>query len=236
MKKKVLVIGSGDIGEEIHRVLLNSEEFGDVVLLPRYGMELVIFRNRIRDALFENDPDVVVNALGVFDFSIIPDDDFYRQSKMFDNIFTANVFLPWWIANKFCLINESVIGWKCLVNIGSESSFIPHSNSSLYCSSKAALSMLTKCLDKDLRKDNFCVFQVNPGIVRDTKMGNAVCKDFGIVTKDELAFFIYELLLMPPAQLAGKEFNIGCSEEYMTIKKSEYDSLVGNTNSLARKL
>lgn len=53
----------------------------------------------------------------------------------------------------------------CLINISSGAAHKPKVGWSAYCSSKAAMDMLTKVIGKENNSKNFCAFSIAPGVV-----------------------------------------------------------------------
>ena len=60
-----------------------------------------------------------------------------------------------------------------IVNIASISGFLPESTNSAYCSTKAAVIMLTRCLSQEYSKTNVRVNAVAPGMINTNMLNNA---------------------------------------------------------------
>ena len=79
-------------------------------------------------------------------------------------------------------------GGGAIVNVGSTSGLAGDADYATYCSSKAALLMLTQCLAADLGADAVRVNTVSPGITITPKIRDLVAKDFPSFQAFEQAF------------------------------------------------
>lgn len=210
----VLIVGEGELGKAVGK---EFSGFYNVLSINRtkLGRELSEkeFLDAIEQIIKNYSPMILVNCVGHFELT--PTDGVYR-AKQFERIFVPNVKLAWNISRVYFENMIDVDSWKYLVHIGSESAIIPHTNSALYCASKAALFMLTKNLARDWYTDNFCVFQVDPGVIENTDMGSI--KNLGelgntyryhsFVTKEIVAKFVRNLVELGP-YTAGQSYPIG---------------------------
>nr|MDQ3072992.1 SDR family NAD(P)-dependent oxidoreductase [Bacteroidota bacterium] len=85
--------------------------------------------------------------------------------------FNVNLIAPAVLANAFIKSYEGMEAEKWIINISSGAAQSPIDGWSSYCSSKAGLDMLsrTAALEREKRKDGFCIVSIAPGIV-DTPM------------------------------------------------------------------
>jgi len=105
--------------------------------------------------------DILVNNAGIADFGTITDPNIMAQ---FDNIMRTNLRAPFLLTH---LLAPHLIKTKGnIVNISSLTGLHPYGGTPVYCSSKAALDMFTKCLAIDLGPKGVRVNSVNPGWVR----------------------------------------------------------------------
>ncbi len=98
-------------------------------------------------------------------------------------------------------------GW--IVNVASSSGKKPYPKQGLYCASKAALIMLSKCMALELRDHGIRVHAVCPGAV-DTRMSDQVHPERhrqGWIQPEDVASTILHLLAMPP-HIATDEISV----------------------------
>jgi len=212
----VLIVGEGDLGLAMRDEFTCGNYSPLTVNRTNLGRKFTYgeFCNRISQTIKQYKPSILINCVGHFQFT--PTDGNPLRVKEFEDIFTPNVKLAWDISRmyRYWMIEDD--SWKTLVNIGSESALIPHTDSALYCSSKAALLMLTRNLARDWYKDKICVFQVDPGIIMDTKIGSEdnlgelgdTYEGHKFVTKEIVAKFVRSLVELGP-YTAGHSYPIG---------------------------
>jgi len=207
--QKVLVIGEGFLGKAIIGELQHG--YYEVMSVNRthlgHKYSEVEFLNKVYTVMLGYQPDIVINCIGHFAFS--PTTEAVPPRIVFDEIFDANVKLAWRIARGFREVVNLGEEHKYLVHIGSESAFIPHSHSALYCASKAALTMLTQNLARDWQRD-ICVFQVDPGVIRDSGMAKFIGYELFefLVDAKTVAKFTRSLLELGP-YTSGHSYPIG---------------------------
>jgi benzil reductase ((S)-benzoin forming) len=98
-----------------------------------------------------------------------------HTSEEIINSFNVNLIAPTIIASKFI---ERTLNYSCekrIINISSGAAKKPYDGWSTYCSSKAALDMLTRCVNVEQNKKEFPVnvISFDPGIM-DTEMQNDI--------------------------------------------------------------
>jgi len=207
--QKVLVIGEGFVGKAIIQELRRGDyevfSVNRTHLSHKYNE--AEFLNKIYTVMLGHQPDIVINGIGHFAFS--PTTETVPPKKTFDEIFDVNVKLAWRIARGFYSTAKFGEEKKYLIHLGSESAFIPHSRSALYCASKAALTMLTKNLARDWQ-DKICVFQVDPGVIRDSGMAKFIGYEDSdyLVTVETVAKLVRNLLELGP-YTSGHSYPIG---------------------------
>ena len=105
--------------------------------------------------------DILINCAGVFPQGSI---DSYSVDKI-TQTFNINI-LSNFILTKYFSKNMKKHQWGRIVNIGSSSSYNGFKDSSLYCSTKHALSGLSKSLDDELSNYSIRVFDIMPGSIK----------------------------------------------------------------------
>ena len=85
--------------------------------------------------------------------------------------YQLNIISPHILISKFIKQYENYICKKIIINISSGAASSPYDGWSMYCSSKAALNMLTLCVSKELElnNSNIKILSVAPGVM-DTEM------------------------------------------------------------------
>jgi len=211
MHEDVLILGSGYIGKELYQQI-SSSQGSTASLLNRttggYRKSYDMFLEEIKIRIEKFKPRTLINCVGVFDSSDVFDD----ESLKFDKIFVANTKFAWDVSRIFCRNTERASTWRNIVNIGSESAHIPHTDSALYCASKAALKMLTKNMARDLRDEKICAFQIDPGVVRESPMSKDVLSkgktEVSSIEVERLCEFIICILSFSP-YVNGNCYKIG---------------------------
>jgi len=127
-KKKILILGStGGLGQEIIK-LLNNNRFELYLFSSRnLNFSEKFFKKKINYYLKNIDPDVIINAAGVFD----------NNSISFKKIFTINVMPSWEIISYY--LKKKPVKKKIIILIGSSAYLGGRKNYILYSASKAAL-------------------------------------------------------------------------------------------------
>lgn len=101
------------------------------------------------------------------------------------NVNVRGIFL---MCREFVRYDKDPSRTKFIVNIGSDSANIPHINSLAYCSSKAAVQMMTRCLARDLAPLGYRIMEVQPSLVSgtnmDLKIENSASKLQGVKVED----------------------------------------------------
>ncbi|XP_018786586.1 PREDICTED: uncharacterized protein LOC108967549 [Bactrocera latifrons] len=103
--------------------------------------------------------DVLVNNAGIFEIGNILDVDVDQYDRIF-NTNVRSVFLLTKFAAPHLISSKGNI-----VNVSSVSSLRSNRGMSTYCSAKAALDQLTRCIALDLAPQNVRVNSVNPGVI-----------------------------------------------------------------------
>jgi len=148
---RVMIVGSGDIAKAIAAAISDHEIFHSDKLRGQILEESI---RQVGASIMSTRPDVIINTVGSFAF----DDEVIDQRYFFD----INFHFAFRLSDKD--------NWKYIFHITSDSAHIPRTNSALYCSSKAAVSMMIKCLARKWGKDKVCVSEIAPGAVDGTRM------------------------------------------------------------------
>ena len=175
MREMVWVTGSGSkngIGYAICKALSNRE-FEYVALDVKFDEDVIGDYLNIADELdirnyFDEHslPSHIVNCAGVN----ITDEFVNYDMGNFDKVYDVNVRGTFMFTREFIKRAMKFSGPKFIINIGSESGSTPRTNSVVYCSSKAAISMFTKSWAREFAKNGFRVIELAPSLVLDTNM------------------------------------------------------------------
>ena len=127
-KKKIIILGSsGGLGLEIKKIL-NKNKF-KLYLFTSKNLNFLkkSFKRKIYYYLKNIDPDIIINAAGIFDNNSIP----------FKKIFSINVIPSWEIIRYY--LKKTPVKKKIIILIGSTAYLGGRKNYILYAASKAAL-------------------------------------------------------------------------------------------------
>ncbi|KXJ28597.1 D-erythrulose reductase [Exaiptasia diaphana] len=102
--------------------------------------------------------------------------------ESYDKIFDINVKAPLFIAQAVAKKMVSNGNGGCIVNVSSQASLIALQDHTVYCTTKAALDMLTKTMALELGPHKIRVNSVNPTFVNETRMAD---QGLGRLTPDE---------------------------------------------------
>ena len=131
------------------------------------------------DKFFKN-IDILINSAGLFTIKDVDDSPF----RDFDNLFTVNVKVPYFLCQRFCgeMKNRK---WGKIVNIGSSSSYAGFKGGSLYCMTKHAILGMSRALYEELKEYNIQVMCVSPGSMQSEMAKISVDQDFSTFLKPE---------------------------------------------------
>jgi NAD(P)-dependent dehydrogenase (short-subunit alcohol dehydrogenase family) len=105
--------------------------------------------------------DILVNNAGIFAMTLISDPNVMTS---FDSIIRTNLRSPFYLTH--LLVPHLIKSKGNIINISSVNGLHPYDVSMVYCASKAALDMFTKCLAIDLGPKGVRVNSVNPAAVK----------------------------------------------------------------------
>lgn len=138
---KVLITGgNGGIAQGIKKVLEGS--FKDITILTP-GKETLDVSNkdRVKEYIEENNPDILINCAGFIEPSSIKDSDI----DIFERHFIINTLASYYCIKYAININPKVV----IINIGSTAAFEGRENWGAYCASKAALMSLSETVTRE---------------------------------------------------------------------------------------
>jgi NAD(P)-dependent dehydrogenase (short-subunit alcohol dehydrogenase family) len=182
---KILILGAnGSIGQSI--VLRLREAAGYYVVTADTKNSDWNFDCRVLESVKSivnaSCPDVLVNCVGVNRTTPIGID-----SAAWMDVVSVNL-LGWYnaLAALKDLQDQDNANDRIAIAIGSNSAFVDRTNSSAYCSSKAAMLSLTRCAAREFGKAGVRIFpvQVDPGFVYPSKMSQYVLSDRNLSLKD----------------------------------------------------
>ena len=110
--------------------------------------------------------DAIVNSAGVNLLGAI--DDYPEES--WDKTIDVNLKAPMLATKAFVNLCGEQAGVKTVINIGSNTAYIPRTKTFAYGASKSGLVHLTRCLARELAPRKFAVIQLDIGIVDGTPM------------------------------------------------------------------
>lgn len=118
--------------------------------------------------------DILVNNAGIETISHVLD----LTEEAWDRVMNINLKGPWLCAQQAGVRMEKT-GGGVIINISSIHDVVPRKGLAHYCSSKAGLKMLSKCLSLELADKNIRVVSVAPGAIY-TEMNREEIKKFGV--------------------------------------------------------
>jgi len=178
--KNILITGaSSGIGEKIASVL---SENNDIFCTGRrkidnmnyYSCDLSSYKSCEELYLkaceyFNSEIDVLINCAGQYVYKSIEKMNEEEISNLIDINFKSAYFL-----SSLCVKGMKNKQWGRIINIGSISGVVGEANATLYSSTKAALSGLTKSLALEVAQYNITVNQINPGWVKTPLVENSL--------------------------------------------------------------
>lgn len=200
--QKFFVTGSSKgIGRAITELLLQQPDVEvtgisrtNTIISKRFthfplDLEDVIKLPGIVDGIFADHSDfekvVLINNAGYLgDIQYLGD----IEHQEFIKVMNVNVTAPAILMNSFIRSFKNALGKKVIVNIGSGAGRHPYDGWAAYCSSKAAIDMLSEVgdMENNLRKNGFRIVSLAPGPV-DTDMQevvrSTVIEDFSQIPK-----------------------------------------------------
>ncbi|MDO5977889.1 SDR family NAD(P)-dependent oxidoreductase [Flavivirga spongiicola] len=118
--------------------------------------------------------DILVNNAGMETINHVLE----MTEEEWDRVLSINLKGPWLCAQQAGLRMEKT-GNGVIINISSIHDVVPRKGLAHYCSSKAGLKMLSKCMSLELVDKNIRVVSVSPGAIY-TEMNREEIKKFGI--------------------------------------------------------
>lgn len=158
---------------------------------PNFIFKSVDFRypKQLKDILFPEVNEIrsitLVNNAGVLG-EINTLDQLSWESL--DEVMTVNYLAPLYLIKRFLEAHQESNLNKTIINVSSGASTSAYASWANYCSSKAALEMLTKCINEEQKEKKYPIkcFSIAPGVV-DTKMQSQIRntpeKDFKLQSK-----------------------------------------------------
>ena len=110
--------------------------------------------------------DCLINSAGANLLGAIED---YTE-EMWDKTLDLNLKAPMLATKAFVNATKPVGGKRMIINIGSNTAFIPRTRTFAYGASKSGLLHLTRCLARELAPQGIAVIQLDLGIMEGTPM------------------------------------------------------------------
>lgn len=184
--KVVLVIGGGhphNVGGGIAEVLFlkgHTVYIGDINYEDRSGSPIPNHQMLILDTLNEDSLtaamehiiavegrlDVLINSAGTNKLGAIED---YPEA-FWDATLDLNLKAPMLAIKAFTNTTKAVGGQRTIINIGSNTAYVPRTRTFAYGASKSGLLHLTKCLARELAPQGIAVIVFDIGIMEGTPM------------------------------------------------------------------
>ncbi len=209
----VVTGASSGIGLEAAKAL--TTEGGQVALLARNGEALSKLSSQLGGSLAVpvdvTDFDALRAAIGIVDKQYGRIDGLINNAGrsygalieeidpgIFDEIFHLNVLAPI-VATQAVLPIMRLHGGGCIVNINSGTAFMTIPGYSVYSSSKRALMGFTETAREELKRDNFAVSSIYPGVTATNfgvnRMGNSPHAPKADYSKGDSPAMIAELVV-----------------------------------------
>jgi len=178
-KKKILIFGStGGLGQEIVK-LLNIDKFKLYLFSSKkLNFSKKNFIRKINYFLKNINPDIIINAAGIFGNNSVP----------FNKIFTINV-MPSWEIIRYYLKNKPSKK-KLIIFIGSTAYLGGRKNYILYSASKAALNSIYLGA-----KENFSLKKINLTIIHPKRMETKMTKNIIFIAKSHKPIYFARKIL-----------------------------------------
>jgi acetoacetyl-CoA reductase/3-oxoacyl-[acyl-carrier protein] reductase len=140
--------------DEAHRLTVDTLDYDSLVA----AMELIVSKEGRLDAL--------VNSAGINLLGALEDypEDFW------DKTIDLNLKAPMLAAKAFTNVTAKIGGQRTIINIGSNTAYVPRTRTFAYGASKSGLLHLTKCLARELAPQQIAVIVFDIGIMDGTPM------------------------------------------------------------------
>ena len=178
-KKKILILGStGGLGQEIVK-LLNISKFKLYLFSSKnLNFSKKYFKKKINYFLKNINPDIIINAAGIFD----------NNSISFNKIFTINVMPSWEIISYY--LKKKPSKKKLIILIGSTAYLGGRKNYILYSASKAALHSIYLGA-----KENFSSKVINLNILHPKRIKTKMTKNITFDAKSHKPIYYAKKIL-----------------------------------------
>ena len=155
--------------------------------------------------------DVLINNAGIIQQGKL---DQVCLSEM-DRVMRINVYAPWRFMVAV-LPEMRKQGGGSIINIASISSIKSFSDLGLYCTSKAALKMLSEVMALEIANENIRVNNILPGLVEDTELFR------NDISEDDRATYYKERRSIHPMGRNAKPRDIASAALFFASDQSEY--------------
>lgn len=145
-------------------VRFDEDAKGNLLDITNESKVSMFFRESIRP------PMAIVNCAGVN----VTGEFVNYDVKDLEKTLRVNVIGHFLFSREFVRKTMNYESPKYIINIGSDSANTPRTNSFAYCSSKAALQMITKCLARDLAGKGYRTIEIDPSLILDTNMDSYI--------------------------------------------------------------
>jgi NAD(P)-dependent dehydrogenase (short-subunit alcohol dehydrogenase family) len=158
--------------------------------------------------------DILVNnaGIGASEFGRLDQ----TPPSVWNKIMRINAYAPWRFMVAV-LPEMRKMGGGSIINISSINGIKPYPRVGIYCTSKAALQMLSQVMAMEVASDNIRVNLILPGLVEDTEF-----RFPGVGGDKELADFYDELRPLHPLGRNAKPLDIAHAALFLASDLSEY--------------
>lgn len=155
--------------------------------------------------------DVVVNNAGIMRFGSVMD----ATEDLWQTIWNTNTLGPWRVM-RAALPHLRARGGGSIVNISSIAGHKSLPNAGVYCTSKAALNMMSQVAALEWAADRIRVNLIAPGFVEETELANPI---FGPA---ELEAFRQKMRVLHPLGRAGLPADVADAALYLASDQSSW--------------
>lgn len=155
--------------------------------------------------------DILVNNAGVMRFGALHE----TPSEEWDLMMKTNAFGPWRVM-VHAVPRMKEAGGGAIINLSSISGIKALPGAGVYCTSKAALQMVTQVMAMETAADNIRVNLILPALVEDTELANPI---FGV---ENIPAFYDRLRSLHPMGRNGKPKDIADAALFLASEQSSW--------------
>ena len=155
--------------------------------------------------------DILVNNAGIMRFGSMEESD----PTIWDQVMTVNAFAPWRLMVAVVPIMRKQ-GEGAIVNLSSIAGHKALPGAGIYCTSKAALQMLSQVMALELAGDKIRINMICPGLVEETELADSI---FG---KEGVPDFYKKLRPLHPLGRSGKPGDVADLALFLASDESSW--------------